>query len=477
MKRYYNDTSDYVEYIPADSLQILKIKDFNVGINAKIGGWAALDDKEVQQLFTSKTIADKDFGEKAYLAGLAYKNGRLVFESEKVKLSPGVIYFFEFCLSNACNLDCIYCSNDTCTDKIKQPELELGILWIDRIYEYIKDKNAPIVTLEFTGGEPLVNAEFIYEVCLYAEKRFGDLDTKMHIVFATNLTVVGKKQLELLKRFDIAIQVSLDGPKFIHDKQRPFPSGKGSYDSVINNLQLVKDEGINIRTIASVITSSSVEYLPEITQLIIDLGKTQMTLQPMQAVGRGSSITDLAVNPKVYVDKLFEAVDKTLLPAWQKHKYKFHVRHLGIAFAYLLEPWRNYMCQRCPCGNSSTIISTDAYGDVYGCNNAPFNEETILGNIKTNTYEECQKSVNTIKFAQRSIDKIEDCSKCVFSSYCQAGCPKTALSIHGTVLAPGDLCDFNKALFTKSMEVLLENRYPGEFINNLASSYANWRTK
>lgn len=200
-----------------------------------------------------------------------------------------------------------------------------------------------------------------------------------------------------------------------------------------------------------------------------------MTLQPMQAVGRGSRISKLAVDPQVYVDKLFEALDTVILPYWKEHKLKFHVRHLGILFMYLLEPWRNYMCQRSPCGNSSTIISTDAFGNVYGCNHAPFNEETLLGNIMINSYEECQRNKNAIKFRERSYNKIELCSKCLFRSFCQAGCPKTALSLHDTIMAPGDLCAFNKALFMKGMEKLIEKAYPSELVYDLASSYSNWR--
>ena len=196
-----------------------------------------------------------------------------------------------------------------------------------------------------------------------------------------------------------------------------------------------------------------------------------MTLQPMAATGRGAEVLELLPDPEEYVFYLMKVMREVLLPEWLKNHEHMHVRHLGLGFAYLLEPWRNYMCQRCPCGCSSTIISTKANGDVYGCNTAPYTEETLLGNIIELSFEECVNSENAKIFQERDIIKIEECRDCVFRSYCQGGCPKSALSLHGDIHTPGDICELNKYLFTSCLEAMLDESIPYGFIKSFANSF------
>ena len=202
-----------------------------------------------------------------------------------------------------------------------------------------------------------------------------------------------------------------------------------------------------------------------------------MTLQPMQPIGRGKEIIDLLPAPEVYVDNLFKTIKTVCLPYWNKYKTYLHIRHLGIVFAYLLEPWRSYMCQRSPCGNARNIIATKSNGDVYGCNQAPFNEETILGNIYDMSFEECIESDNAIKFQKRTIDRIDECRVCIFRSFCQGGCPKSALALHDNIYAPGDTCELNKLLFTKGIETILDSKIPEELIRQPSVSYSRKREK
>lgn len=423
------------------------------------------------QLYSPYRILSKELGEKAYTAGIARKNGSLIFDSEKVSHALGSIHFFEFNMCSSCNLKCIYCSSETSTSDMKKPDVSIGKLWIDRVYEYINKEKVYRPTIEFTGGEPLVNVDFMAEVCEYMINKLKDICSDIDIVFSTNLTVLDDKQIDFIKRFKPKMQVSLDGPEDIQNLHRPFPNGKGSYQTVINNLKHLSYEGVPVNSVSSVITAKSVDRMPEIAQQIIDLGIVQMTLQPMNAVGQARNVISLMPDPQKYVDKLFETADKVILPFWLKTKADVHVRHLGLSFAYLLQPWRNYMCQRCPCGSASSIISTNSKGEVYGCNQAPFDDSTVLGNIKTMSFWECQKSDNAQRFRNRDLKEIEMCSQCLYRSFCQGGCPRTALTLHGGINYPGDACEMNKALISKALEKMVCNEYPIEFIRTLANSY------
>lgn len=467
----FNGVTQRPQYEIPGNLGVIRIKNSSIVINPSTGGWAALSEDEIINLFSPYRNVGGELFDDSYNAGLIKRNGSFIFESNKLSHSPGKLYFFEFDLSSTCNLNCIYCSNNTNSGIVKELDLDIGILWIDKIYEYAVSSELPEVILEFTGGEPLINIDFINQICCYAFDKFKALKIVPEIHFATNLTVLGHKQIDFMKKFKPFVQVSLDGPKEIHDEHRSFYSGKGSYDTIVKNLDILKKEDIKIETISSVITSKSVNYMPEIAQFILDLGYTRMTLQPMHCIGRASNDLNLACNSDIYVNKLFETMSNVILPFWIRTKHQVYIRHLGILFAYLLEPWRSYMCQRCPCGNSSSIISTDAKGDVYGCNQAPFNEDTVLGNIRQVNFLQCMESANAKKILDRQIENIKECRTCIFRSYCQGGCPKTALTVHGTIEKPGDICDLNRKLFAKGIEKLVEDAYPMDLIRVLADTF------
>ncbi|OYP11275.1 hypothetical protein CG709_08890, partial [Lachnotalea glycerini] len=221
----------------------------------------------------------------------------------------------------------------------------------------------------------------------------------------------------------------------------------------------------------SVITKDSQDNIPEIAKLILDIGCEKMTLQPMCQVGRASREKRLVLDGKIYVDKIFEAIDQVILPYWKTHKRRIFIRNLSITYAYLLKPWRKYMCQRCPCGSGINIISTDYKGNVYGCNTGPFDDCTIFGNITDSSFTECLNSKNAKKFRNRNLNNIEECNRCEVKAFCQGGCPKSALSIYHDINKPGDICEINKYLIIKAMESLIEERYPKDMILGMAKSF------
>ncbi|MBK9778624.1 MAG: hypothetical protein IPP55_01005 [Anaerolineales bacterium] len=75
--------------------------------------------------------------------------------------------------------------------------------------------------------------------------------------------------MKIFKSENVLMGVSLDGPAFIHDKNRVMRNGKGTHSKVMEGIKLLQKENINFEVIA-VLTSFSLDYPDEIYNFFIE---------------------------------------------------------------------------------------------------------------------------------------------------------------------------------------------------------------
>jgi uncharacterized protein len=104
-----------------------------------------------------------------------------------------------------------------------------------------------IDTVQFFGGEPLMNLTAIDAACakLQVAAETGVLSKTPRFVATTNGTISTNAALQTLKKWNIAPTVSWDGPKTVHDEARPSVSGGSSFDKLVKSLTRFRDEGIS----------------------------------------------------------------------------------------------------------------------------------------------------------------------------------------------------------------------------------------
>lgn len=96
-------------------------------------------------------------------------------------------------------------------------------------------------SVQFFGGEPFLNLPSLESVCeetsRVCERTGADLPRFSAV---TNGTVWNSAVASAIRRFRIAVTVSLDGPRAIHDANRVFRGGGGSHDRVIATIRDMK---------------------------------------------------------------------------------------------------------------------------------------------------------------------------------------------------------------------------------------------
>lgn len=110
-----------------------------------------------------------------------------------------------------------------------------------KIKDFVKS-NPP--TIGFYGGEALLEFELIKKLVCYINSQewniFNIQKNNIKYSITTNLTLLTDDILKYCVENNIDLHVSLDGPKEEHDKNRVFINGKGTFDTVYNNLLKIK---------------------------------------------------------------------------------------------------------------------------------------------------------------------------------------------------------------------------------------------
>ena len=152
-----------------------------------------------------------------------------------------------FIVTEDCNLRCKYCYI-THKSSNKKMSFEVAKKFIDYILsENIKYQDA--VTLDFIGGEPLLEVELIDKICDYFKLQTylkgSSWFWNYRISICTNgVNYSNEKVQDFIKKNPgkIGITITVDGTKEKHDLQRVFPNGSGSYDIIKPNLELWKKQ-------------------------------------------------------------------------------------------------------------------------------------------------------------------------------------------------------------------------------------------
>jgi uncharacterized protein len=138
-----------------------------------------------------------------------------------------------------CNLNCAYCYEETFrSDQYMSPET--ATLVVERFRTVMAAGKDVYVT--FYGGEPLLSQDLITGISVSLQEAARQHDVNYTFDLVTNATLLNRETaLRLLPLGLKAAKFTIDGPKDIHDQQRPYSSGSGSFDTILDNMAEVCD--------------------------------------------------------------------------------------------------------------------------------------------------------------------------------------------------------------------------------------------
>ena len=154
-------------------------------------------------------------------------------------------YVMRLHTSYACNNKCNYCHvfvNWKVKDKPKFMSIEIADKALRTMSRVLKRSNyrpQPIISLY--GGEPLTNRKLINHI----------MNTKYEVNFGwilnTNGTLVTEELADLLKRNNVDVHLSLDGPEERHNYNRITKQGNPAFPKALKGLEILSQKGCTLQ--------------------------------------------------------------------------------------------------------------------------------------------------------------------------------------------------------------------------------------
>lgn len=140
-------------------------------------------------------------------------------------------------LTLECNLACPYCFEDPFRGGLVM-SAETADLLVQRVTERM---TAGLdVTVDFYGGEALMALPLLTSIAARLGSAARELEVKFAFNIFSNGTLLTRRVVqELIPLGLAAVRLTLDGPREIHNQQRPFVSGRGSFDIIADNIRQI----------------------------------------------------------------------------------------------------------------------------------------------------------------------------------------------------------------------------------------------
>lgn len=135
-----------------------------------------------------------------------------------------------------CNFACKYCYEGDLKGRIYMDEGTAAAL-IDFIRERF-DHNKKALHLDFYGGEPLLSLDLIKDISRKLTQFTKERNASFTFGLVTNGSLFKRNIVEELVSLGLkTVKITIDGPAYIHNKNRPFKSGADSFDILIRNIK------------------------------------------------------------------------------------------------------------------------------------------------------------------------------------------------------------------------------------------------
>lgn len=455
------------------------------------GGYIFLSPEEFKKVLENKLSENSDLYKRLYRKMFIKKDlTEMSDEKEELRNQKASIFsgpsLHIIVTTLRCNYNCIYCQAraQTMDDDGLDMTIDTAKKTVDRIFE----TNSDVITIEFQGGEPLANWDVIKFVVEYAREKEEKSDKEVKFSVVSNLSLLDEKKFNFLTKNVVGVCTSLDGPKKVHNKNRPYAKGD-SYEETVNwilkyQLEFAKRErsdGTGLTKINALVTISkfSLDYHKEIIDEYVKFGFHAVHLRPLSFLGYSGmdfqGREKMGYDMEEFLEFWKKSIDY-LVELNEDKDIHFFDRGVRIMLRKILvgkDP--GYTDLSSPCGAAIGQVLYDYDGSIYTCDEGRMiGDDTFkIGDVRHDSYEDVLEKDNTKATISASILEGQSCSLCVYKPYCGV-CPVKNYKLHGTLfpqMKNTDWCKLKKEQFNYIFEKLKEDGKHARVFNRWVDKY------
>lgn len=331
-------------------------------------------------------------------------------------------------LTQKCNMACRYCIYGECNSDFREFSGE-GMSWdIAKLgIDYAITHSSKKIAITFYGGEPLIEFDLLKQCVDYSLE--NKINKEITFSMTTNLTLITSEIACYLASIpNFSIVCSIDGPKNLHNKNRVFQNGQGTFDKAIEGLEILinayKEKAGSLISLSMVITSLSSFSLNSIDYFFKNLSWLPEDINKSISYERISSDIEINAvknsNKYIYSNPIGEwALKKILYSGENNNKLftkNFIERHLLNIHNRVLteEPFPYYSMNGC-CLPASRRLYVTAGGDFHVCER--IGKSPLVGNVNEGLDKDTLIKKYLFEYTRQSISK---CSKCWAIRFCMS---------------------------------------------------------
>jgi His-Xaa-Ser system radical SAM maturase HxsB len=329
-----------------------------------------------------------------------------------------------FVITLRCEHTCHYCQVSRVSED--KSSFDMQREYIDKGIELMMQSPNPHVTMEFQGGEALLAFDLIIYGVNHATLAAKSAVKKVTFVICTNLAPLTSEMLLFCKEHNIIISTSLDGPEFIHNKNR-HKKGNDSHSLALRGISMCR-EILGHDSVSALTTTSalSLDFPTEIIQEYIDQGFNSIFLRPISPYGFATkNAKKNKYDTQRFLDFYKEGLSKII-----QHNLDgnfFREDYASIILKKMLSPFPvGYVDLQSPAGMINNVIVFNYDGYIYASDEARMLAEMKdytfqLGHLDDASYSSIFYGEKATTFLNAGINEsLPGCSDCAFQSYCGA---------------------------------------------------------
>jgi len=395
-------------------------------VNPLSGNADVVTEDEAAAIREGRPDADGQFAERGYLVDPAEEDGRYrraYLDFLDTRDGDEVQVFFAPWY--ACNFACTYCyqAEYAPAGGIPGPEvLDAFFAYVDREFH---DRRTYLTVF---GGEPLLPGaghRAVIEALVVGAAARG-----MEVALVTNGHLLAE-YLPVLRRATIReVQVTLDGPREVHDRRRPLHGGAGTFDAIVAGIDATLAAGIPVN-LRVVIDRDNLDGLPALAAFAIQRGWTRNPAFKTQ-LGRNYELHHCHTGPKVLYSRL--EMYEALFDLARRHPevLEFHRPAYSIA-KYLFDNGQAPQPLFDSCSGCKTEWAFDHTGRIYSCTATVGKVGEEVGTF----WPAVTRNDDEIaRWQDRDVLAIEACRECPVRLACGGGCASVARNRTGDLHAP-----------------------------------------
>ncbi len=288
--------------------------------------------------------------------------------------------------------------------------------------------------LDFFGGEPLMNWHVIQQTVSYIRQQEKKHNKIIKLSLTTNGMLLDEEKVRYLTENHIALILSLDGRREMHDRMRPDVNGNGTYDRILKNLQYcVAHRDGEEYYVRGTYTRHNLDFTTDVLDMV-DKGFPALSMEPV--VGDPSEEYTIQKEDLPEICAEYEKLAKVFIAREEEGRPFFY-------FHFNMDLWRGPCLPKRlrGCGAGHEYLAVVPNGDIYPCHQFVGRDGYVIGNV----FEGLKNMKMMREFRENHVFTKPTCVDCWARFFCSGGCHANNEMYAGDIRKPFDItCEIQK---------------------------------